>query len=199
MNLEVKCVSGAQLEPYLDGLGALRISVFRDWPYLYDGSLEYEREYLQRYLKSERSLVALVLAEGSVVGATTCMPMAEEGPEFQAAFLSAGHDLKTICYLGESILLSPYRGRGLGKKFFQLREEHAKQIGCQWTAFCAVDRSPDDLRCPPNYRPLNPFWLAQGYVMKPELRATLGWKEVGVDVETSKTLTFWMKEHTYGD
>jgi hypothetical protein len=27
---------------------SLRIAVFRDWPYLYDGSLEYEREYLAR-------------------------------------------------------------------------------------------------------------------------------------------------------
>jgi hypothetical protein len=116
--LELINFHGAALEPHLDALGRLRIAVFREFPYLYEGSLEYEREYLQTYCKTNRSLVVLVFDGGEVVGATTCLPMVDEGPEFQEAFLKAGYDLKTICYFGESILLPPYRGRGMGKEFF---------------------------------------------------------------------------------
>lgn len=81
---------GSELEPHLDALGALRIAVFREYPYLYDGSLEYEREYLRTYLKSAGSLVVLAFDDDRVVGATTCLPMLDEGPEFQEAFVKAG-------------------------------------------------------------------------------------------------------------
>lgn len=195
MSLEVKEVSGAELEPFLDGLGRLRIAVFREWPYLYEGSLEYERDYLQCYVKSPRSLVALVLDAGEVVGATTCLPMDEEGPEFQEAFLKAGRDLSQILYLGESILLPAHRGKGLGKEFFARREAHAARLGRRITTFCAVDRAPDDPRRPSDYRPLDALWTKQGYTKHPELQATFVWKEIGEAAESPKTLTFWTKEH----
>ena len=196
MSLIIKECSGRALEPYLDGLGELRITVFREWPYLYEGSLEYERDYLSSYLNSERSLVALVLDEGRVVGATTCMPMAEEGPEFQKAFKDADYDLNTICYFGESILLPEYRGRGLGKEFFQRREAHAARLGSRITTFCAVDKALDDPRRPTDYRPLDGLWTAQGYVKQPGLKAQFVWKEIGEESESPKVLTFWTKEWT---
>lgn len=192
-DLTILQVHGPDLQPHLDGLGRLRIAVFRDYPYLYDGSLEYEREYLQSYLKSPRSLVALVLDQGEVVGATTCMPMIEEGPEFQEAFIKAGYDLSTICYFGESILLPKYRGRGLGKVFFQYREAHAQRLGAKITTFCAVDRPADHPQRPPDYVPLDGLWTKQGYVKHTELQATFVWKEIGEAAESPKTLTFWLK------
>ena len=186
-------VTGSELGPYIDSLGRLRIAVFLEYPYLYDGSLEYEREYLKAYLESHRSLVALVLDQGEVVGATTCMPMAEEGPEFQSAFTQAGYDLETICYFGESILLPAYRGRGLGKEFFTRREAHARKLGSAITTFCAVDRSADHPQRPADYVPLDGLWTKQGYTKHPELQATFVWKEIGEAAESPKTLTFWLK------
>ncbi len=193
MSLEIVEVSGAELEPYLDGLGRLRIAVFREWPYLYDGSLDYEREYLRSYLNCERSLVALVLDEGEPVGATTCMPLAEEGPEFQAPFKAGRYDLGDVCYFGESMLLPSYRGRGLGKEFFTRREAHAARLGAVITTFCAVDRAPDDPRQPEGYRSLHGFWSALGYEPQPHLRAEFRWKEIGEPEESPKSLTFWTK------
>jgi GNAT superfamily N-acetyltransferase len=194
MRLEVKEVSGATLEPYLEGLGGLRIRVFREWPYLYDGSLDYERNYLRRYVDCARSLVTLVLDEGQLVGATTCMPMVEEEREFQKPFLEAGFDLSKVLYLGESILLPPYRGRGLGKDFFARREAHAERLGCEWTAFCAVDRREDDPRRPVSYRALDGLWRQRGYTRRPELKATFEWREIGELTDTPKTMTFWTRE-----
>lgn len=191
--LDIIEVHGPELAPYIEGLGRLRISVFRDYPYLYDGSLDYEREYLQSYLNSPRSLVALVLDEGEVVGATTCVPMRDEGPEFQEAFLKNGYDLSALCYFGESILKPEYRGRGLGKVFFQRREAHAQKLGAKITTFCAVDRPVDHPLRPAGYQPLDGLWTRQGYVKHPELQATFTWKEIGEVSESPKTLTFWLK------
>ena len=185
---------GSAIAPYLDALGTLRITVFRDYPYLYEGTLEYERDYLRTYLNSPRSLVVLAFDGDAVVGATTCLPMADEGPEFQQPFLAANYSINQICYFGESILLPAYRGQGLGKDFFTRREAHARRHHFPITTFCAVDRPAAHPLRPAEYRPLDDFWSSRGYVKHPELQATFVWKEIGEDVESPKTLTFWTKE-----
>lgn len=187
-------LTGTGLGPWLDGLGELRIRVFREFPYLYDGSLEYERAYLMTYQEARGSRVVLVTdASGAVVAATTCVPLAEVGPEVQAPFLAAGHDVSGVLYLGESIALPEWRGRGLGKLFFDLREAHARRLGLGVTAFCAVEREADHPLRPPGYRPLDTFWEGRGYVKQPGLRAEFRWKETGEDEDSPKTLTFWLK------
>jgi GNAT superfamily N-acetyltransferase len=191
--LRLQNFHGSEIEPHLDALGTLRISVFREYPYLYDGSLEYERDYLRVYLRSKGSLVVLAFDGDLVVGATTCLPMLDEGPEFQAAFVRAGYDLSTICYFGESILRSEYRGQGVGKAFFARREEHVQALGMRVSTFCAVDRPADHPLRPAAYRPLDDFWRGQGYTKHPELQATFEWKEIGEEIESPKTLTFWTK------
>ncbi|HPA06825.1 MAG TPA: GNAT family N-acetyltransferase, partial [Candidatus Hydrogenedentes bacterium] len=35
-DIDVRALHGAELEAALDGVAQLRITVFRDWPYLYD-------------------------------------------------------------------------------------------------------------------------------------------------------------------
>jgi GNAT superfamily N-acetyltransferase len=192
--LRLQNFHGHELEPHLDALGALRIAVFREYPYLYDGSLEYERDYLRVYLCSKGSLVVLAFDGDRVVGATTCLPMLDEGPEFQAAFVKAGYDLSTICYFGESILLPQYRGKGIGKAFFTRREAHVQALGLKLSTFCAVDRPADHPLRPTGYRPLDDFWRSLGYTKRPELQAIFEWKEIGEEIESPKTLTFWTKE-----
>jgi GNAT superfamily N-acetyltransferase len=186
-------VHGAELEPYLEGLGRLRINVFRAYPYLYDGALSYEREYLKSYLNSPQSMVALVLDRNDVVGATTCIPLRDESAEFQVAFVKAGYDIDSICYFGESILLPEYRGRGLGNEFFLRRETHAQRLGVKITTFCSIDRPDDHPLRPADYRPLDGLWTKQGYVKDPELKTNFVWKEIGEAAESPKTLTFWLK------
>ena len=192
--LSLQNFHGAELAPHLDALGELRIAVFHEYPYLYAGTLEHEREYLGTYVRSSGSLVVLVFDDDRVVGATTCLPMLDEGPEFQAAFVQAGYDLSTICYFGESILLPAYRGRGIGKEFFVRREAHVRKLGLELSTFCAVDRPAEHVLRPQGYRPLDDFWRSQGYVKRPELQATFVWQEIGEETESPKTLTFWTKE-----
>lgn len=188
---------GEEIRPWLDALGRLRIEVFREYPYLYDGNLAYERDYLETYAASPRSLVVLLEAENRLAGATTCIPMADEAAEFQEPFRAQGFDLDQLFYLGESVILSEFRGRGAGHRFIALRERHAQDLGgFRFTAFCAVDRPHDHPARPEGYRPLHDFWRRMGYAPRPELKCRLAWKEIGEAEESPKTLTFWLKEWT---
>jgi GNAT superfamily N-acetyltransferase len=156
--------------------------------------MDYERRYLGRYVECHRSLVVLVTdANGHALGATTCMPLADEQSEFQAPFESRGDDVEKILYLGESVVAREYRGMGLGKQFFHLREQHARHLGLQASAFCAVDRPEDDPRRPEAYRSPEALWKSQGYQKQMDLKATFSWKEIGESEDHPKSLTFWMK------
>ena len=193
--LRVVSVVGAAIEPYLPALAALRIRVFRDWPYLYDGDADYEARYLRTYSRSSHSLFVLALDAGQVVGCSTAIPLRDETDECQAPFLAAGFDLDQVCYFGESVLDPAYRGRGIGHRFFDQREAHARSLPqLRYTAFCAVQRGVDDPRRPSEPRSLEPFWSARGYEPRPDLKARFAWKEVGSDVPVANSMLFWLRE-----
>lgn len=190
--ITLQTLSGAALLPHLDAVAALRIAVFRDWPYLYDGDAGYEREYLAAYAQSPNSVVVLARAGDAVVGASTGIPLAEDSAEFQAPFHERGIDVAKVFYCGESVLLPDYRGRGLGHAFFDAREAHARALGgFSHAAFAAVDRDEGDPRRPAGHRGNEAFWARRGYVRQPGMTMRLHWNEVGIG-EVEHPLTFWL-------
>lgn len=101
--------------------------------------------------------------------------------------------MEAVFYCGESVLLPAFRGLGLGHRFFDEREAHARSLGgMQWASFASVDRADDDLRRPSNYRSNDPFWTRRGYVRQSDMKVTLPWKQVGEPSETEQTLTMWL-------
>ncbi len=185
---------GSKLEPYLAEVARLRIEVFRAWPYLYAGTLDYEAEYLKTYLNSPESLTVLVRDGAEVVGASTGLPLDHETEPFTRPFGQGGHCPADFFYFGESVLLPAYRGRGLGSRFFQEREAHARRLGrFRQTCFAAVERPPEHPLRPADYLPLNAFWERRGYRRQPDLAMELTWQDVDQPRETSKRLVFWLK------
>lgn len=184
----------AALADHVDALAGLRIAVFRDFPYLYDGTVEYERKYLATYLECADSVIVLVFDGDVVVGASTGLPMAAETAHWQAPFNEQGYDISKVFYCGESVLLPAYRGRGLYGRFFRAREDHAKSLGgFAQIGFCAVHRPSDHPERPQGYRPLDRIWQRFGYTCHPELVAQYRWTDVGQTEETAKPLVFWLK------
>lgn len=191
--LEVHRCTGPAVHPYLDDLARLRMTVFRDWPYLYEGDPSYERDYLAAYAASPRSVFVLALDNGHVVGAATGIPLAEDAPAFRYPFLEHGIDIASVFYFGESVLLHGYRGRGIGHRFFDHREAHARELGgFALAAFAAVDRDDDDPRRPAGHRGNEAFWARRGYVRQPGMTMQLGWNEHERG-EIAHPLTFWTR------
>lgn len=192
--ITIKHVPGPELGPYLSDLARLRITVFRDFPYLYDGTIEYEEKYLKTYLNSAESIAILALDGDAVVGASTGLPMEHETEEFQKPFVEHGYDPAKIFYCGESVLLKAYRGKGIYKAFFLGREGQARKLGrFDWCAFCCVQRPVDHPLRPADYVPLDAVWSKFGYVQHPELTTHYTWKDVDQPEETAKTMVFWLK------
>ena len=192
--VEVRALTGAELEAHLDDVARLRIAVFRDWPYLYDGTLEYERAYLTTYRDNPGALLVGAFEQGRLIGASTSTLMEDHASEFAAPFRDLGLPLTSILYGAESVLLAPYRGIGLGHRFIDQREDHARAMGRSHVAFCSVVRGKDHPARPENARTNDAFWLGRGYAPLPGVLAEFAWKDLGASAESSKKLQFWMRE-----
>ena len=89
----VASLIGRDIGDAIDELAALRIRVFREWPYLYDGDADYEARYLADYAASPRSIAVTVRApDGSMVGAATGTALADHDAALAAAVARAGVD-----------------------------------------------------------------------------------------------------------
>jgi GNAT superfamily N-acetyltransferase len=184
---------GEAIRALLPELARLRLAVFREYPYLYEGTPEYEQHYLASYFHAASCLV-IARAGERVVGASTATPLLSHHDEVASPLLRAGFDPALVYYFGESVLLPEFRGRGIGHDFFDHREAAAREHGFSLTAFCAVERPQPDPRRPQHYLGHERFWTKRGYQRRPELVARLAWRDLGDRFETEKPMVFWIKE-----
>ena len=195
MSVRVEPLTGERIKSALPEIARLRIEVFRDWPYLYDGSYSYEHDYFARFAASDGAIVAAAIDGDRIVGAATATRMGGHADGFEKPFVEAGYDISRIFYFGESVLLRAYRGRGLGHRFFDERERHARTFpGVDKTTFCSVVRPNEHPQKPADYRPLDAFWIKRGYRQIPGVLGAFAWQDIGEEKETVKPMQYWMKD-----
>ena len=194
--MEISTLAGQDLKSALPQLAGLRIEVFRDYPYLYDGSLEYEKTYLSTLIASKDSIIVAAEDDGRIVGCATGSALAGHHSEFAEPFREHGYDPDQVFYCGESVLSANYRGRGIGHIFFDRREAHAKERGYKYSAFCAVIRPDDHPLKPATYSPLDTFWKKRGYRKAEGMIAVFCWKDIDQPHETPHRMQFWIRELT---
>lgn len=188
-------LKGEEARRYADELASLRLKVFWDFPYLYEGTPEYEKQYLETYFKAKHSFIFLVQDGDRIVGATTSILASEEEESFKKPFQDFGLAPQSVFYFGESVLLNEYRGRGIGKKFFEEREAFARTIpGVRTLSFSAVERSVNHSLKPPGYKPLDEFWNMMGFHKMPGLTTQYEWLDRNESQPTKKKMQFWIKE-----
>ena len=192
--LRIETFSGADLARMLPALARLRMRVFRDWPYLYDGDAASEEEYLMAFSAARTAGLVVALDGDAAVGCSSCLGLAEETAALRAPFEDRGIDPGRVFYFGESVLLPAYRGRGVGVGFFAAREAHARAVSdCDFAAFCAVMRPAAHPLKPAGAAPLDGFWRRRGFVPYPAMVCRMAWKQVDTVGEVENRLSFWMK------
>jgi GNAT superfamily N-acetyltransferase len=191
---EIAILRGGALAAALPDLARLRISVFRDWPYLYDGAEAYEARYLAGFADARDAIVVAARDQGAIVGCATGSALDGHHAEFAGPLAAAGIDLSTTFYCAESVLSPAYRGAGLGHAFFDAREAHARALGYQRSCFCAVVRPHDHPLKPAGYSPLDAFWRRRGYAPLPGAFAHFEWKDVDKPAPDLKPMQVWLRD-----
>jgi hypothetical protein len=188
-----KAYRGIEIAQIMDPLAQLRMSVFREYPYLYDGNIVNEQKYLSRYVNIKDSFVLMVFENGQVIGATTATPLIEELEDLRIPYENAGITIAKTFYFGEAMLLPAYRGMGIYKTFMHERTQAAIQYGATMCTFMAVMRPDHHPLKPQGYQGLKAIWNHYGFVEHPKIQPQFSWKDIDQQEETKKPCTAWLK------
>ena len=193
-NVKTLKYSGNEAREIANELAELRIKVFWDFPYLYEGNIEYEKKYLETYFTARHSFILVVKDGDKVIGATTAIWVNDEEDSFKKSIQNYGLNADEVLYFGESVLLPEYRGLGLGKVFMDEREKFARSLGfIKILAFCSVERPLDHPMRPKDYRPLDEFWKSRGFAPALGLSTEFSWQDRNESQETMKKMNYWLK------
>ncbi len=186
--------TGPAVLPYLSEIARLRITIFKEYPYLYKGSQDIETKYLQAYAEASDACVFVVRDGETIIGAVTGVPLSGEPASFTASFAASPIPLNAIYYLGEVLFLPGYRGQGLGSRLLREFEQHVRTLGRYHHLACAtIERPEDHPSKPAGYHPIDGLLTGAGFIRHPELQITLPWPDLD-DHVTDNTMVFWMKE-----
>lgn len=191
--LTIRTLAGAEIGDCLADLAALRIAVFASFPYLYEGSLDYEADYVREFAAEPGSVMIAAFAQGRIVGVATASPMAGQKAEFRRPFEQLGFNVGRLFYFGESVLLPEFRGQGAGHAFFDQREAAARAAGASHACFASVIRPADHQARPADYTPLDGFWTRRGYAPLPGVTTQMHWQDHGEAGESAKTMQYWLR------
>jgi GNAT superfamily N-acetyltransferase len=191
--IHIRTLTGAAIAEAHAAFQSLHVQVFRDWPYLYEGDPA-ERPYIAGYVDHPRAALFLATHAGEPVGAATCLPLGDESANVQAPFLERGWDVRRFFYFGEGVVLSEWRGKGIGVRFFELRESHARAVStADFAVFCSVRRPDDHPMRPAQPHTNDAFWRRRGYVPLPGVFCTMTWPDRGETESSRHVLDFWIK------
>jgi len=183
-----------KISQFLPSISRLRIEIFSDYPYLYDGDEESERKYLKKFHEMKDSLMIGSFDRGNLIGGSTGYPLVYESESLTRSFLEHGRALEDFFCIGEILLKKEYRNQGLGSRMCSEIERFAKNKGFPNLCFFEIDRGKDDSKRPEGYRKLDPFWEGHGYRKHPELSGLISYKEKGESSESPKKMVFWIKK-----
>jgi GNAT superfamily N-acetyltransferase len=187
-------LTGAAISDAVDDLATLRLEIFPEFPYLYQGRREDELAYLGSYAEAPDACVILARDGLAVIGAATGMPLVHEDVQMRDAFERTTFPLNEVYYVGELLFRPAYRNCGLGLKLLDQLESHIRSLGRYRRLTCATVERPDNhpLR-PRDYTPITRFLVRTGFVRLSGVTTSFMWRETD-GVKRDHPMQFWSKE-----
>ena len=194
MKITEQLLTGTAIADGLDDMATLRLDIFQEYPYLYQGRREDELEYLGTYAEAPDACVMLAYDGQTVIGAATGMPLIHEDAQMIDAFTGTTLPLNEIYYVGELLFRSAYRNCGLGQKLLARLERQIHSFGSYRRLTCATVERPDDhpLR-PRDYLPITRFLASTGFVRLPGVTTSFVWQETD-GIKRDHLMQFWSKD-----
>lgn len=187
-------LTGFALGGSLEDLASLRINIFREYPYLYDGVREDELKYLRLYMDTPDALVISVKDGGNMAGAATGVPLRYEHDSLIAPFIGTSYSVEELFYVGELLFYPKYRACGLGIRLLEQVVEHVRSLGKYRYLTCATVVRPDrHVPCPESYIKIDRFLARTGFVLLPGVTTSFAWKETDGN-NYDHPMQFWIKE-----
>lgn len=200
--ISVKELSGQQITLFIRDIGQAIRDVYKEWPYLYEGTVEEQEEYVQkRYIDRPDSVVCAAFDQKQLIGLAMGVPLCDAPAHYLTPFISdnlcMGMPLKDIFYWGELIVRPECRQKGIAKQLCNQLENHIITKGYKAIAFCTVER-PTDFHLN-NLKPENHFspdsrWGDFGFTKHEDLTFKGEWRLVEESEESKHHMVYWFKK-----
>ena len=186
-------LQGPAANAYVEQIAMLRLAIFKEYPYLYDGRMENELEYLQHYAKSDESVVIIASSHDELAGAVTAIPLRCESSELISPFAATQYPIERIFYIGELLFYPNHRNKGLGTRLLSHIVQHVLSLDTYDYLTCATVMRPDahPLR-PEGYVPIERFLHRNQFERLQGVTTQFAWKETD-GIRRDHEMQFWIK------
>lgn len=181
--IEITLLHGSEITNYTELIGQWRIQYFREFPYLYQGTMEYEAKYLAGLVSNPHAVVAVARDNAQIIGFVTALPLVSDFDivkEFNAHFQTLNRNIQDYCYIGEIIIHPDYRGNGLALEMTQRIEQDMQQRGFKGACFLCVVRDPDHPLRPADYLEIDGLCQRANYI-KTDIVSQFEWPTIQAD------------------
>lgn len=196
MNFEFEIAINKDIEKYIDLIAQWRIEYFREFPYLYQGNLDYERKYLRHYALDPKATVIVARHQNEILAAVTGIPLSSETSIIaDLKHLHKDVSLDEYYYLGEIIIPPRFRRIGLMRSLCEKQELIVKEWGFSKMCLLTVDREKDHPLAPANYKSSDDKFAHLGY-HKTNMTIELHWSTIQADdsvKDKENPLVMWVK------
>lgn len=173
-------------------LADLRVRIFREFPYLYDGTVEDECSNLRAYANSANSLITVMYDGIRHIAAMSCLPMQDAWGELVDNLSTQAVNISECLYIGEILMEKTHRGMGLGSRLFDFARMHAVRLNMKKLCFFSVRRDHTHDARPADYLEPAELWQKWGFSLVPGADVTLSYPQVDVGMQ-SHILDFWIR------
>ena len=191
MHVEIVRYSGKNLASAIGVLAEFRLRYFREFPYLYVGTEQGEREHLAGYMANPTTRLLIARdrnADDKVVGVAVGTMLSTETEILR----QIGESLQCYeivpersYYFGEMIFDPEYRHQGTGKRMLEMLKNAGREQGADRFCFLAVARDDSDPRRPADRIDSELIFRKFGFV-KTDIFVTFEWPTIQLDGQVEK-------------
>lgn len=184
--------TGDEARSYALQIATIRLELFRDFPYLYVGTIEDEYEYLSMYFNSRSSHLVLGFnSQNQLICYSSSIAVDDCTDDIKTPSMSLGY--KKILYIGEVMIRPEYRLRGLSRHCMNYHDRKAREGGYDAVMLMSIDRPYDHPYTPAGYRSLDSLWIKYGYQRVTSASIVQSWRQIDTDGSVLHQLGLWIK------
>jgi ribosomal protein S18 acetylase RimI-like enzyme len=186
MRIEIENFSGEGIVAAIDVLMEFRLRYFQEFPYLYVGTEDGERQHLDGYIANPTTRLHIARdrdANDKIVGVAIGTLLSTETEilrQIGVALQYHGIVPEQFYYFGEMIFEPEYRNRGIGRQMLEKLKTAGRKQGADRFGFLAVARELNDVRRPAEHVDSEVIFRKFGFE-ETDIFVTFEWPTVQVD------------------
>lgn len=197
----MQVLKGEAIRPYVKDITDLCLVVYREFPYLYEGTEEEYMPAIEHYAQSPLGIACVLFDNQKLVGIAIGEPMGAMREKYKQPLLNfySESELDAFFYFGEFLLLKEYREKGLGQKmYFELEKQINEEGQLRTICFCKIAEFDKHPLMPKNYKSLDEFWTKLGFSQREEIATSVFWRNIGEEEDSPHKMIYWVKSNFCG-